>query len=441
MKKQIALLMVLLTLVGCLSSCGRNKKNEVYYLNFKPEIAEIYQRIAADYKKETGNTLRVVTAASGTYEQTLKSEIGKSNAPTIFQFNGPVGYRSWKNYCANLKDTKIYQALSDTNLSIQDEQGVWGIPYVVEGYGIVYNKAITDTYLALPGRSTNITSMNDIQSFDTFKAVVEDMTAHKNELVIDGVFAATSLKSGEDWRWRTHLANIAIHNEFNDNQIDLTNPDDVKEVTFKYANEYKNIFDLYINNSTTDKKLLGTKQVADSMAEFALGKCAMVQNGNWAWSQINEVTGNKVKESDIRMMPIYTGIEGEGSQGICIGTENYLAINKNASPEKQEAAADFLYWLYNSDTGKNYVLKELNFIAPFNTFDKTDRPDDPLSKEVMDWMEKENIQNIPWDFVVFPSQNFKDDFGSALLQYAQGTKTWEDVKNTFITSWKAESQS
>jgi len=140
-------------------------------------------------------------------------------------------------------------------------------------------------------------------------------------------------------------------------------------------------------------------------------------------------------------MPIYTGIEGEGSQGICIGTENYLAINKNASPEKQQAAADFLYWLYNSDTGKNYVLKELNFIAPFNTFDKTDRPDDPLSKEVMDWMEKENIQNIPWDFVVFPSQNFKDDFGSALLQYAQGTKTWEDVKNTFITSWKAESQS
>ena len=100
-----------------------------------------------------------------------------------------------------------------------------------------------------------------------------------------------------------------------------------------------------------------------------------------------------------------------------------------------------MYWLYNSDTGKNYVLKELNFIAPFNTFDKTDRPDDPLSKEVMDWMEKENIQNIPWDFVVFPSQNFKDDFGSALLQYAQGTKTWEDVKNTFITSWKAESQS
>ena len=326
-------------------------------------------------------------------------------------------------------------------MSIQDEQGVWGIPYVVEGYGIVYNKAITDTYLALPGRSTNITSMNDIQSFDTFKAVVEDMTAHKNELGIDGVFAATSLKSGEDWRWTTHLANIAIHNEFNDNQIDLTNPDDVKEVTFKYANEYKNIFDLYIDNSTTDKKLLGTKQVADSMAEFALGKCAMVQNGNWAWSQINEVTGNKVKESDIRMMPIYTGIEGEGSQGICIGTENYLAINKNASPEKQQAAADFLYWLYNSDTGKNYVLKELNFIAPFNTFDKTDRPDDPLSKEVMDWMEKENIQNIPWDFVVFPSQNFKDDFGSALLQYAQGTKTWEDVKNTFITSWKAESQS
>ena len=41
------------------------------------------------------------------------------------------------------------------------------------------------------------------------------------------------------------------------------------------------------------------------MAEFALGRCAMVQNGNWAWSQIKDIAGNTVKENDIRMMPIF----------------------------------------------------------------------------------------------------------------------------------------
>ena len=213
----------------------------------------------------------------------------------------------------------------------------------------------------------------------------------------------------------------------------------IKEVSFMYSDNFKQLFDLYLNHSTTDPKLLGSKQVSDSMSEFALGKCVMVQNGNWAWSQIKDIKGNTVKENDIRMMPIYMGIEGEMNQGICIGTENYLAINKNLPPEKQKAAADFLYWLYSSDTGKSYVSNELNFISPFDTFEVTDRPNDPLSKEVMNWMEKENSKNITWDFVVFPSQSFKDDFASALLQYAQGTITWQQVKQVFVDSWKTES--
>jgi raffinose/stachyose/melibiose transport system substrate-binding protein len=77
------------------------------------------------------------------------------------------------------------------------------------------------------------------------------------------------------------------------------------KIDFKYANNYKNIFDLYLNNSITDRKLLGAKSVDDSMAEFALGQVAMVQNGNWAWSQIKNVSGNTVKEEDIKFMPIY----------------------------------------------------------------------------------------------------------------------------------------
>ena len=96
-------------------------------------------------------------------------------------------------------------------------------------------------------------------------------------------------------------------------------------------------------------------------------------------------------------------------------------------------------WLYSSDTGKDYVSKELNFIAPYDTFKQDDRPDDPLSVEVMDWMDKEDIKNVTWDFVVFPSQNFKDDFGAALLQYAQGTISWQQVKDVFVTRWQQES--
>ena len=124
------------------------------------------------------------------------------------------------------------------------------------------------------------------------------------------------------------------------------------------------------------------------MAEFALGDCAMVQNGNWAWAQINGIDGNMVKEEYIKFMPIYTGMDGEENQGLCIGTENYLAINSQASEEKKQASIDFINWLFTSNVGKAYVTDDLGFIAPFDTFNDDEKPADPLSKEVINWSNK-----------------------------------------------------
>ena len=302
----------------------------------------------------------------------------------------------------------------------------------------IYNNAIMERYFALDSNASGLTSVDEINSFEKLKTVVEDMTKNKDALGIKGVFASTSLKPGEDWRWQTHLANVPVYYEFEEDGTDLSS-DATKTITFRYNEEYKNIFDLYLNNSTTDPKLLGSKQVMDSMAEFALGQCAMVQNGNWAWGNMKEVQGNTVKEEDIGFLPIYMGIDGEESQGLCIGTENFFAINSQVSEEKQKLAEDFIYWLYSSDTGKDFVTNQLNFIAPFDTFEESERPADPLAKEVLEWMERDGITNIPWNFTVFPSQTFKDDFGAALLQYAQGTKDWNAVKTLFVDEWKSES--
>lgn len=437
--KLISALMCLFMLSGMLTSCqSRKSENSVYYLNFKPEVAEVYERIAEDYYKETGVKLNVVTAASNTYEQTLKSEIAKADAPAIFQINGPRGYAAWQDYCADLKDTKLYELLGDKELVIRDGDGVYGIPFVVEGYGIIYNDRIMKQYFDDPDKQVDITSVDEIDSFELLSLVVSDMTRLKEKLGIDGVFASTSLKPGEEWRWTTHLANIPVYYEFKNNEIDLKS-DMTNEIQFMYSDNFRSIFDLYINYSTTSPKLLGSKQVADSMAEFALGKCAMVQNGNWAWSQISGIEGNTVDENDIKFMPIYMGIEGESSQGLCIGTENYLAINKTLSKEKQQLAQDFLYWLFTSETGKRYVTQELGFITPFSSFDSDEVPDDPLARQVSEWIARKDKHSIDWNFTLFPSQVFKDDLGAALLSYAQGVKPWNEVREQVIRDWKNES--
>jgi raffinose/stachyose/melibiose transport system substrate-binding protein len=471
LKKGLALGLAVLMTAGSLSACGKtsgassakaapsataassaaaNSKNEyagetIYYLNFKPEIADVYKEVATALESETGIKLKVVTAASNTYEQTLKSEIAKSEPPTIFQINGPVGYNTWKDYCLDLKDTDFYKHLSDKTLAVTSGDGVYGIPNCVEGYGIIYNNAIMKKYFALSDKDKSVTaaSADQIKNFATLKAVVEDMTKHKDALGLKGVFSSTSFSSGEDWRWQTHLLNMPMYYEWKD--INSTQNPSVtgyaqKEVTFKYADNYKNIFDLYLNNSVTAKTLLGSKSVDDSMAEFAMGKSAMVQNGNWGWSQIAKVKGNKVNKDDIKFMPIYTGVSGEEKQGICYGTENFLCVNSKVDEKKQKASVAFLNWLYTSDSGKKLVYSsdKLGFIAPFDTFSDSERPDDPLAKEVSKWMSDTSVKNVNWSFQAFPSQNFKNSVGAALLKYTQGKTDWSGVKTAVISNWKSE---
>ena len=439
--KKILTLLILLSLLALpllFSGCNKEKGDSIRFLNFKPEIAEKYKELAEIYYKETGVRVIVDTAASGTYEQTLASKMSTGERPVIFQVNGPRGYENWKDYCADLSGTELYRVLSDKSLALRDENVVVGIPYVVEGYGIIYNKALTDKYFALADRQKNVNSMVEIKDFDTLRIVVEDMTRKKGELGIDGVFATTSLKSGEDWRWTTHLFNIPLSYEFEDRELDLGSDEALRSILFSHEGEMRNIFDLYINNSVSDKGMLGTKTVSDSMAEFALEKCVMVQNGNWAWAQIADVDGNRVKAENVAFLPIYTGAKGEEERGLAIGTENYICINKKADEKEQKLAADFLYWLFSSETGKKYVTDYFGFISPFSTFEEDELPKDPLAKEVIRYTKMENIRSVPWNFTLFPSQTFKDALGASLLRYAQGAKDWSAVVSDTVKKWESE---
>lgn len=421
-------------ILGQPAGCGQKEEGaRIYYLNYKPEAANIWKEIARAYEAETGIEVRILTAASGSYEQTLKSEIAKQNPPTLFQINGPVDYGKWKNYCRDLSDTQFYSWLLEPDMAVRDGSGVYGIPYVVEGYGIIYNDGIMQKYFSLSSRTTDFGSMDEINNFDKLKSLVEDMSRHCEELGIEGVFASTSFSEGEDWRWHTHLANLPVYYEFNQKGIA-----DEAELDFSYEANFKNIFDLYINNSCTARGELGSKTVNDSMGEFAAGKAAMVQNGNWAWNQISQIDGNQVKEEDVKFLPIYTGVSGEEEQGLCIGTESYICVNRIADEADQQASIAFLEWLYGSDTGKKYVTDSLGFISPFNTFAYEESPNDPLARQVVSYMSDTSKKSVNWDFTTFPSQRFKVELGNSLYGYCKGDTSWEKLVESVKTNWASE---
>ena len=217
---------------------------KVYYLNFKPEQDEAWQNLAKKYTEETGVPVTVVTAASGQYETTLMSEMAKSDAPTLFQVNGPVGLANWKDYCYDLTGSKILGDLTSDSYALKDGDATVAIGYVIESYGLITNK----TLLEKAGYTTD-----DIKSFADLKKVAEDITARKDELGF-AAFTSAGMDASSDWRFKTHLANLPIYFEYQADGIGST--DAIKGT---YLDNYKNMFDLY-------RTVLGNIPTSSAMA-------------------------------------------------------------------------------------------------------------------------------------------------------------------------------
>ena len=314
-------------------------KGKVYYLNFKPEQADQWVALAEKYTEETGVEVEVQTAASGTYESQLKAEMAKNEAPTLFQVNGPVGLATWKDYCYDLADSQIYKDLSSDDYALKDGDSVMGIAYVIETYGIIYNKALLNDYFALD--DAEIKSIDELNSFDALKKVADGIQAHKDDLGVQGAFTSAGMDSSSDWRFKTHLANLPIYYEYKADDIDST-----EAIKGTYLDNYKNIWDLYTTDSTCEASMLSSKTGEDAASEFALGEAVFYQNGTWAYNDIKDM---EVADEDMGMLPIYIGAEGEENQGLCTGSENYWCVNKNASEEDIQATLDFMAWVVESD--------------------------------------------------------------------------------------------
>ena len=390
-------------------------EGSVYYLNFKPEQDEQWQALAASYTEQTGVPVTVVTAASGTYEETLAAEMAKSEAPTLFQVNGPVGLANWKDYCYDLSGSDLYGELTSDSFALKDGDAVLGIAYVIESYGLIVNK----TLLEQAGYT-----VADINSFESLKAVAEDITARKDELGF-AAFTSAGMDGSSDWRFKTHLANLPIYFEYQEDGITST-----PAIKGTYLDNYKNIFDLYINNSTCDPAELSSKTGDDSRNEFLNSQAVFFQNGSWEYGNLS----GTFTDDELAMIPIYIGVGDEANQGLCTGTENFWCVNKDASEEDIQATLDFLYWCVTSDEGTNALANEMNFVIPFkkavessNLFVKQDTEYTAAGKTP-----------VSWNFTTMPSEEWKNGVGSALTAYAAGTGDWDGVVTAFVDGWASE---
>ena len=390
-------------------------EGKVYYLNFKPEADEAWQNLAKAYTEETGTEVTVVTAASGQYETTLQSEMAKSDAPTLFQVNGPVGLKNWKDYCYDLKDSEIYSQLTSDAYALKDGESVPGIAYVIESYGLIVNK----TLLEKAGYT-----LDDIKSYDQLKAVADDIQSKKDELGIKGAFTSAGMDASSDWRFKTHLANLPIYYEYKDEGVD-----DAAELKGTYLENYKNLFDLYITDSTCDPAELSAKTADDSRNEFVNSEAVFYQNGSWEYAELAKT----FSDEELAMIPIYFGVDDE-NQGLATGTENYWCVNKNASEEDIQATLDFMNWCVTSETGTKSMAEDMGFTIPFKT---AVAPTNVFVKQDLENTEA-GLTPVSWNFTTMPSEEWKNGVGTALTAYAAETGSWDDVVSAFVDNWAME---
>ena len=429
MKRRLALVlasaMLLTSAVAGLASCksgGNNgnadaSKGHVYYLQFKPEQDQQWQDLAKLYTEKTGVQVDVLTAAEGTYETTLASEIAKTDAPTLFQVNGPVGLANWKDYCYDLSDAAITKELTSQDFALKDSEGkVRGVAYVIETYGIITNKAL----LEKAGHS-----MDEIKDFESLKAVADDIHARAAELGFDA-FTSAGMDSSSDWRFKTHLANLPIYYEYKADNIGTT-----EAIKGSFLDGYRKIWDLYITDSATDPALLSGKTGSDAEQEFVDGQAVFFQNGTWEYDAVKAIG-----DENLAWTPIYIDADGEENQGVCTGTENYLCVNGNAADEDVKATLDFLEWVVTSEEGTDALANKMNFVSPFKKAKEASNTLVKLANEMV----AAGKTPVSWNFPTMPSEQWKNDVGSALTAYAANPSddTWEAVRVAFVDGWAKE---
>ena len=437
MKKALTLLLTLAMTLS-LAACGAKKEEapaasapaasapaatetgSVYYLNFKPEADQAWQDLAKLYTEKTGVEVKVVTAAGGNYSDTLTAEMAKDAAPTLFQCGNAQGLLDWNDYCIDFTGTAVLDEMTTSDFNLTDETGaVKAIGYCYEAFGIIVNVEL----LEKAGYT-----LADITNFETLKAVAEDIHARSAELGFDA-FSSAGLDGSSSWRFSGHLANMPLYYEFRDDGV-TAQP---ATITGAYLDNYRNIWDLYINNASIATTSLPTATGDMSSGEFKEGKAVFYQNGTWEYAGLVEAGLNPEK---LAMIPLYCGVEGEEQAGLACGTENCWAVNAKASEADIQATLDFIYWVVTSEEGTAMMAKEFGPIP----FKNAAQSENVFFNDANEYMANGNY-TVTWAFNHTPNvDSWRATVVTALAAYSadQTDANWANVVSAFVDGWAYE---
>ncbi len=430
-KRSMVLMSAALALTAVLSGCGSSnngnnaanspsasspgaetpKKNvTIKMFQFKVEIAEQLQNLVNEYAKETGVKVQIETVGGGAdYGAALKAKFNSGDKPDIFNNGGFSDLDLWLENLEDLSDQPwVKDLVKGTDEPMTHDGKLYGMPIGVEGYGFIYNKDLF-AQAGITEVPKTLTQLEDAAKKLQDKGITPFINGY-----------------GEWWVLGNHFVNLPFAYQADPNAFIAGLNDGSQKIPGNEVFEnWTKLFDLTVKYG--GKNPLQT-DYNTQVTEFATGKAAMTQQGNWTQVQITKTN----PDVNIGFMPMPISEDAAANDKLFVGVPNNWVINKN-SAVKEEAKA-FLNWMVTSETGKSYITKEFKFIPALTTISATEEDLGALASDIMKYNKDGKV--LSWNWFKFPQgEASSKKFGDSMQGYVGGQLTKEKMLEAFQSTW------
>ncbi|WP_082232136.1 sugar ABC transporter substrate-binding protein [Halobacillus massiliensis] len=368
----------------------------------KVEISDQLEALAEQYTEETGVDVEIWGTTGDDYFSQLQIRLNSNQGPSIFTLGNEREAERLESYLYDMSGESFTEDIAP-NMELALDDQIVGIPYGVEGYGLVYNK--------------DLVNAEDITDYDSFVSTMEELKGQDvNPLSL----------SQEAFFLIGHMSNYPF--ALQDDYREFVNQLSAGEVTMAETEEFQE-FGKFLEAIKANASNPMDVNYDEQMGDFATGETAMVHQGNWAYGMLADYD----VDFEIGMMPFPLN----GNDKLAVGVGGNWAVNGTKDEGEIQAAVDFLEWMHTSEEGKRYIVEEFGFVPAMTTIEATDL--DPLSQAVYE--ASNSGETIPWAQNYFPANVIQNDFTPVAQEfYLNEDMTGEEMIEQLDAAWQNASQ-
>lgn len=402
------------------------KPVKITYFNTSAEVNTMFEKMFARYHELHPNvTAELIPTGVGEGQQEkLQSLYASGNAPTFMNVD-PANVIEYKD---KLLEFTMASApwLKEANDGVIDagtfDGKILGVPFSVQGYGLLYNKRIVNEVY---GGSFDPATIN---TRDALKAFLEKIEA-------TGVPA--TMIHGANWSVGGHYLTLSYAVQGPATTDGTGFIDKLKAGTAKIEDSpifqgYMDTFDLIAAHNYNKADPLVGDYNKDVQA-FGEGKSATFFMGDWTWTVMGTLTG---VDQNYGYLPVpwSNNPADYGNTQVVMVLPKFNAIDKSQStPEQQKAAVDILQWMLTDPEGQQFFI-DAGFCMPYKNV-RSDVTYNSMTSSIADYAKSGKTINL--GCFSYITGDAWTQTGNLMLKYLAKAITRDELAKGIDDYWKS----